>query len=37
MGQMGFFDVAKRHAGLAAKKDPLQGIDALVVVSLDVV
>jgi IS5 family transposase len=30
MGQMGFFDVARRYAGLDAKKDPLVGIDALV-------
>jgi IS5 family transposase len=30
MGQMGFFDVAKRHAGLDAKNDPLLQIDALV-------
>jgi IS5 family transposase len=30
MGQMGFFDVAKRYAGLDAKKDPLLRIDALV-------
>jgi hypothetical protein len=30
MGQMGFFDVAKRYAGLDAKNDPLLGIDALV-------
>jgi IS5 family transposase len=27
---MGFFDVAKRYAGLDAKKDPLVGIDTLV-------
>lgn len=30
MGQMGFFDVANRYAGLDAKKDPLAQIDALV-------
>ena len=30
MGQMGFFEVAKRYAGLDAKKDPLVGIDTLV-------
>ena len=30
MGQMGFFDVAQRYAGLDAKQDPLLGIDALV-------
>ncbi len=30
MGQMGFFDVAMRYAGLDAEKDPLVGIDALV-------
>jgi IS5 family transposase len=30
MGQMGFFDVAKRYAGLDAKLDPLVRIDALV-------
>ena len=30
MGQMGFFDVARRYAGLDAKKDPLVRIDALV-------
>jgi IS5 family transposase len=30
MGQMGFFDVAKRYAGLDAKNDPLLRIDALV-------
>ena len=30
MGQMGFFDVERRYAGLDAKQDPLLGIDALV-------
>jgi hypothetical protein len=30
MGQMGFFDVARRYAGLDAKNDPLLRIDALV-------
>lgn len=30
MGQMGFFDVARRYAGLDAKTDPLVRIDALV-------
>ena len=30
MGQMGFFDVARRYAGLDAKNDPLVRIDALV-------
>jgi IS5 family transposase len=30
MGQMGFFDVAKRYAGLDGKNDPLLRIDALV-------
>jgi IS5 family transposase len=30
MGQMGFFDVARRYAGLDAKQDPLVRIDALV-------
>jgi transposase, IS5 family len=30
MGQMGFFDVARRYAGLDAKQDPLLRIDALV-------
>jgi IS5 family transposase len=30
MGQMGFFDVARRYAGLDAKHDPLLRIDALV-------
>ena len=30
MGQMGFFDVAKRYAGLDAKNDPLLQIDAIV-------
>ncbi len=30
MGQMGFFEVADRYAGLDAKKDPLARIDALV-------
>ncbi len=30
MGQMGFFDIAKRYAGLDAKNDPLVKIDAVV-------
>ena len=30
MGQMGFFDVAKRYAGLDAKNDPLLKIGAVV-------
>ena len=30
MGQMGFFDVAARYAGLDAKKDPLLKIDEAV-------
>lgn len=30
MGQLGFFDVANRYAGLDAKNDPLLRIDALV-------
>ena len=30
MGQMGFFDVANRSAGLDAKNDPLARLDALV-------
>ena len=30
MGQMGFFDVARRYAGLDAKNDPLLRIDALI-------
>jgi transposase, IS5 family len=30
MGQLGFFDVARRYAGLDAKQDPLLRIDALV-------
>ena len=30
MGQMGFFDVARRYAGLDAKNDPLLQIDALI-------
>ena len=30
MGQMGFFDVAKRYTGLDVKNDPLLGIDAAV-------
>ena len=30
MGQMGFFDVAQRYAGLDAKNDPLVKIDGLV-------
>jgi transposase, IS5 family len=30
MGQMGFFDVARRYAGLDAKQDPLLRIAALV-------
>jgi transposase, IS5 family len=30
VGQMGFFDIANRYAGLDAKKDPLAQIDALV-------
>jgi hypothetical protein len=30
MGQLGFFDVDKRLAGLSAKGDPLEAIDRLV-------
>ena len=30
MGQMGFFDIAKRYAGLNAKNDPLLKIDEVV-------
>lgn len=30
MGQLGFFDLAERYAGLDAKNDPLLRIDALV-------
>ncbi len=30
MGQMGFFDIANRYAGLDAKNDPLARIDAVV-------
>ncbi len=30
MGQMGFFDIAQRYAGLDAKNDPLVKIDAVV-------
>ncbi len=30
MGQMGFFDIAKRYAGLDAKNDPLLKIDEVV-------
>ena len=30
MGQMGFFDIANRYAGLDAKNDPLVKIDAVV-------
>ena len=30
MGQMGFFDIAKRYAGLDAKNDPLMKIDEVV-------
>ena len=30
MSQMGFFDIAKRYAGLDAKNDPLVKIDAAV-------
>ena len=30
MGQMGFFDIADRYAGLDAKNDPLVKIDACV-------
>jgi hypothetical protein len=30
MGQLGFFDIAKRYAGLDAKNDPLVKIDAVV-------
>ena len=30
MGQMGFFDIANRYAGLDAKNDPLAKIDAVV-------
>ena len=29
-GQMGFFDIANRYAGLDAKNDPLARIDAVV-------
>ena len=31
MGQLGFFDLATRYAGLDAKNDPLVKIDAVVV------
>jgi hypothetical protein len=30
MGQMGFFDVSNRYAGLDAKNDPLLKINAVV-------
>ena len=30
MGQMGFFDIAQRYAGLDAKNDPLARIDEVV-------
>jgi len=30
MGQMGFFDIANRYAGLDAKNDPLVKIDEVV-------
>ncbi len=30
MGQMGFFDIAQRYAGLDAKNDPLVKIDEMV-------
>ena len=30
MGQMGFFDVSKRYAGLDAKSDPLVKLNAIV-------
>ena len=30
MGQMGFFDVSKRYAGLDAKADPLVKLNAMV-------
>ncbi len=30
MGQMGFFDISKRHAGLDANNDPLARIDEVV-------
>ena len=30
MGQMGFFDISKRYAGLDAKNDPLVKIDEVV-------
>jgi len=30
MGQMGFFDIANRYAGLDAKNAPLAKIDAVV-------
>ena len=30
MGQMGFFDIANRYAGLDAKNDPLMKIDEVV-------
>ncbi len=30
MGQMGFFDIANRYAGLDAKNDPLARIDEVV-------
>ncbi len=30
MGQMGFFDVSKRSAGLDAKSDPLVKLNAIV-------
>ncbi len=29
MGQMGFFDVSKRYAGLDAKSDPLVKLNAI--------
>ncbi len=30
MGQMGFFDIANRYAGLDAKNDPLARIDEVI-------
>ena len=30
MGQMGFFDITNRHAGLDAKNDPLVKVDAII-------
>jgi len=30
MGQMGFFDIANRYAGLDAKNDPLVKIDEVI-------